>query len=102
MNQYPISASEGFLSLLPLMVDLISKKSKVRIWDYRLIRNFTTSANFTSTVNTCRAMSGVSVKKINGNTFDVPNRAMMWLNISVAITIIVKIVTIKASVNSTS
>jgi hypothetical protein len=47
-------------------------------------------------------MSGVRVKEINGNTFDVLNSSLMWLDISVAIIIIVKIVIMKVSVNSTS
>jgi len=47
-------------------------------------------------------MSGVRVKDKNGNTFYVLNTYLMRLAISVTITIIVKIVTIKVSVNSIS
>jgi hypothetical protein len=47
-------------------------------------------------------MSGVSIKEINGNTFDVLNRSLTWLAISVIIKTIVKIMTKAVSVNSTS
>ena len=76
-NSYPIRYNyDECVSSFPLIRDLTSIKSNVKILNRCVIWSLTTSANFTSIVKTCSIMSGVRVKEINGKTLEFSHRAL--------------------------
>ena len=62
----------------------------------------TTSANFTSIVKTCMTIIGVTIKEINGNTFEFVKRSLMWFARRINIAIVTKTAIEKINVSSDS